>query len=206
MRAHLIALIPLVLATQTQAQQTPVKATRVDGGSVWLYPNGTWRPDPAVASRPVSGTGYIKPAAATESLDILGRAKLSYDPAKWRRGDLDKPNTKTLSHLKGDGYAMVISERLQVPLATLKAIAIKNARNVDPDMKVVSEENRRVNGVDVLCLQLTFTTQGIPFRYFGYYYAGKEGSIQVVTYTGASLFDEYRPDFEELLNGFQIQS
>ena len=59
-----------------------------------------------------------------------------------------------------------------------------------------------MNGTPVTCMEITGTTQGIPFHYFGYYYSGKGGSIQVITYTGESLFEQYRTDFQELLNGF----
>jgi hypothetical protein len=53
-------------------------------------------------------------------------------------------------------------------------------------------------------MQITGTAQGIPFHYYGYYYTGKLGSVQVITYTGESLFEEYKPEFDELLNGLEL--
>ena len=34
--------------------------------------------------------------------------------------------------------------------------------------------------------------KSIPFQYYGYYYSDKNGAIQVLTYTGQNLFDEYK--------------
>ena len=53
-------------------------------------------------------------------------------------------------------------------------------------------------------MQMGGTAKGIPFVFLGYYYSGKEGSIQVITFTADNLFDEYRKEFEEFLNGFEI--
>jgi hypothetical protein len=138
-------------------------------------------------------------------MDVIKGSTLAYDPAKWTLLPSDKPGRRQLTHREGDGYALIFAERLQMPMAALKNIVLQNARTAAPDAKVVREEQRTVNGVTVTCLEMTGTTQGIPFRYFGYYYAGKSGTIQVITYTGDSLFPEYRADFEDLLNGFTAQ-
>jgi hypothetical protein len=38
----------------------------------------------------------------------------------------------------------------------------------------------------------------------GYYYAGKNGAVQVVAITGKSLFSEFEKDFVGFLNGLWI--
>jgi len=48
------------------------------------------------------------------------------------------------------------------------------------------------------------TIQSIPFKYYGYYWSGKSGTVQFLTYTAQNLFDEALPDFSELLNGFVV--
>ena len=68
-------------------------------------------------------------------------------------------------------------------------------------VKVTFEEQRRVNDVDVLAMQMEGTIQGIPFTYYGYYFSGPQGSVQLLTYTGSNLFAEYKPEFEDFLNG-----
>jgi hypothetical protein len=90
-------------------------------------------------------------------------------------------------------------------LENLKKLAIKNAKNAAPDLRVVKEEYRIVNGVKVLFMQMNGTIQGIQFSYYGYYYSFKGGSIQFLTYTAQNLLDEFRPSFESLLNGLVIK-
>ena len=100
---------------------------------------------------------------------------------------------------------MVLSEGISIPISSLKKIALENAKAVAPDSKIVSEETRIVNGKEVLCLILEGTVEQIPFTYYGYYYGGKQGTIQVITFTGQSLFAKYKKEFTEFLNGLEIK-
>lgn len=54
-------------------------------------------------------------------------------------------------------------------------------------------------------LRLEGKTNGIAFTYLGYYYSSPSGTVQVITYTGQNLFQEYRHDFEDFLNGFHVR-
>jgi hypothetical protein len=84
-------------------------------------------------------------------------------------------------------------------------VALNNALEAAPDAKIVEEQRRRVNGTDVVMLRLEGTTSGIAATFLGYYYGGPAGTVQVICYTGQNLFQEYRPDFEDFLNGFHIK-
>ena len=95
----------------------------------------------------------------------------------------------------------MITEGIEIPLLSLRDIAIENARRAAPDLEIKKEEYRTVNGVKVLCLQMNATIRGIPFSYLNYYYSSKSGSIQLLTYTSANLFNGYRSRMEMLLNG-----
>lgn len=145
-------------------------------------------------------------SGATQQIDLLnGKASVSINPTKWKETKSTEAAKRTFEHINGDGYAMIISERIAIPMDKLREIAVANARETAPDLKVVEEQRRLVNGTDVLMLRLEGTVTGVPFTYLGYYYGGSAGTIQVITYTGRNLFDEYRKDFEEFLNGFRIQ-
>lgn len=127
------------------------------------------------------------------------------NPKNWRfkKGDNDDPSEFSFSSKKGeDFYGMLISEKIEISLEALKNIAITNAKDAAPDIEVIKEEYRIVNGVKVLVLQMVGTIQGLKFIYYGYYFSSKNGTIQFLTYTSQSLFDEYEKDLEELLNGF----
>ena len=193
------SILALSLLTSTPlAAQVP--ATTADGRAVMLYENGTWKYAAAVDS-----AASARSAASTSKIDILhGKAALYYDPAKWTETPSDEPGRTTLTHVNGDGLAMIIAERLSMPLETLHRIVLDNARKASPDVHVVSERQVMIGGRSMLEMEFSGTMQGIPFTYLGRYYTGKAGSIQVLTFTGTSLFSEYEPDFREILSGFEV--
>ena len=104
---------------------------------------------------------------------------------------------------ENDAYAMVIAERISIPLEALKNAAVQNMRAVDNEAAIVKEEKRVVNGKPVLAMIMNVKTQGAAFTFYSYYYTGDEGSFQVVTWTGQNLFKELQPELEEFLNGLR---
>lgn len=195
--------VALLLAAAPAAfAQAPTRATTEDGRKVLLYPDGTWKAQPAAPAQGAAGKAFARAAAATERIDLLrGGMALFVDPAKWRQAPSEDPAKISFRHATGEAYGMVVAERLAIPLARLKEIAISNAREAAPDVRVSFEESRRVNELEVLAMQMEGTIQGIPFTYYGYYYSGPQGSVQLLTYTGSNLFGEYKPEFEDFLNG-----
>lgn len=153
-----------------------------------------------------SGSTFTTPRAATQDIDLLnGRAVVSYDPAKWKETKSTDPGRRNFSHSSGDGYASIISERIEIPVDKLRDIALSNARQAAPDVRIIEEQKRRVNSTDVLLLRMEGSTTGIKFTYLGYYYGGPIGTIQVITWTGQNIFKDYRTEFEEFLNGFRVK-
>jgi hypothetical protein len=188
----------LLFASSPLAAQVP--ATTANGRAVMLYENGTWKYAAAVDS-----AASARSAASTSKIDILnGKAALYYDPAKWTETPSDEPGRTMLTHVNGDGMAMIVAERLSMPLETLHKIVLDNARKASPDVRVMSERQLTVGGRSMLEMEFSGTMQGIPFTYLGRYYTGKAGSIQVLTFTGTNLFSEYEPDFREILSGFEV--
>ena len=113
----------------------------------------------------------------------------------------DSPAEYNLSLKGADLFGMIIAEKIEIPLETLKLLAVKNAMDAAPDMKIVKEEYRIVNGIKVLLLQMNGTMQGVKFTYYGYYFSNTNGSVQFVTYTSKKLFESYKSKMETLLNG-----
>jgi hypothetical protein len=201
MPSAIAVLLALALASPLAAQE---RVTTASGRVVLLYPDGTWKYAPT-ATAPPSGKGHNRPAEATARVDFArGRGSLFYDPTKWQETKAKEPGRINLVHTEGDAYAIIIAERLQMSIDALRDLALNNAKAAAPDAQIVSQETRRVNGHDVMALQITGSMQGIGFVYFGYYYVGSEGTFQLLTYTAKNLFDEYKPQFERLLDGFTL--
>lgn len=179
------------------------KAVTESGKKILLYPDGTWKPEQIHSKALIKPGAYSRPVSATAKAEInRGKYFIYYDPKKWRQKENEESGRSSFEHVKGDCGAVIIAERIQIPLESLKEIAFQNAKKAAPDAAISFEEMRTVNGKQVLVLQMTGTIKSIPFQYYGYYYTDKNGAVQVLTYTGQNLFEEYKKDIEDFLNGF----
>jgi hypothetical protein len=196
------ALMLGLLASPVAAQV--VKAVTQDGRFVVLQPNGTWRyMEEAKANSPT----IARPLGATV---LLAGRQVPYgvwlDLARWRVVD-PKQNQAAeyeFTHLGGQAGAIVIPDANRINPDSWKEIVITNARGAAPDARITKEERKTVNGVPVLVLQWEGTGSLGPFIHYGYYYSGSRGAVQIVTYTFAATFEQYRADLTAFLDGFVV--
>ncbi|MFT5892755.1 MAG: hypothetical protein ACI9Y7_002867 [Dokdonia sp.] len=206
MKKIIFALAFLGTLSTINAQQ---KAVTEVGEEVLLYENGTWKyanqEDEIATSVYVNTDPFYRSDDATfllksTKVDIgvwLDLTEWSFQKAQ------DNPEAEYELQLKGeDLYGMIIAEKLEIPIENLKEIALENGREAAPDLQVIQEEYRTVNGQKVLFLQLNGTLQGIKFTYYGYYYSSPSGTVQFITYTSQGLLNSYIEDCEKILNGF----
>jgi hypothetical protein len=182
-----------------------VMGTTDDGRRVKLNSNGTWE----YVSK-TSDTDSAKAESFSKSVNATTQVKSTkndfgfwYDKSKWKMGSKDDNADAefALEHIDGDSYAMFLAERIEIDLENLKDIAVENAKELDPDVKVDVETNRIVNGQKVKYLQMSGQTKGVKFVYQGYYTSNESGTVQFVCFTGRSLLKMYEKDMQELLNG-----
>ena len=210
MKKRYLVLVCLVLGgaaigyCQTPA---PLGATTDDGRRVVLRSDGTWAF--VELTDPTLPENKVRTSPTTSIASVSGKHgffQLFYSPDIWEPQDSQFPAAEFFfHHVDGDVYAMVVSERLAMPLETLKNAALKNARSAGQDLKMKSEEMRLVNGQEVLSMQFDCTVQGVPFAYSGYYWSGEPGSVQVLVWTGSNLLMDYREDIDGLLDGLVIK-
>lgn len=132
---------------------------------------------------------------------------IQYDANQWTvKENTDGDQKYNFTHKNGDLYAFVIEERAEIPLNPLKQAVLTNARSVDPNLQVISEEEKLINGKEFLIIKMQVTGEGIPFIFYGYYYGGPEGTIQFVTFTTPNLLSRYELELTSLLNGLRIGS
>jgi hypothetical protein len=176
-------------STTTNAAESPKAAT---------LPND-------LPSKPAS-SAVSSPEPMAPGLLVFNGAKMSikYDAKKWKQTASKETGKYSFRHMDGDGYGLVIAERMSMSKDALADVAVSNAMETDPNVKVVSKEKRTVNGVDVWFMKMSLNVNGIPVLYYGYYYGGEAGAVQVVMYTGVNLAAEYERDFMEFLNGLNV--
>jgi len=203
-KVFIVGLIVL-FATITKAQINAITET---GDEVVLYNDGTWKylnDSTFEASEiPINDKQFVK---GKNSTFLIKSTKLNIgiwmDPKSWSftKGTLEDASEFEFEKKGEDLYAMLISEKIQIPIETLKIVALQNAKRVSSDIELVQEEYRNVNGIQVLMMQMKGTLQGMKFSYFGYYYSNSNGTIQLLAYTSENLFDNYKQDIELFLNG-----
>ena len=186
-----------------------INAVTENGDAVLLYQDGTWsyldNSMTSIEEIPLSEMKFLK---SKESSFLVKSKNINIgiwiNPKEWTFSkSVDNEDAEFEFSKKGeDLYGMLISEKIEIPVATLKNIAVENARGAIPDIKIMKEEFRMVNGVKVLMLQMGGTIQGMKIVYYGYYYSNSKGTVQLLTYTGQNLFAEYLPVIEMFLNGF----
>lgn len=206
MKAAYFLLFGLFAGDFALAQQKAVTDT---GEEVILFTDGTWvyledRTKLADEIRENS-----RPFTRNKNASFLLKSSrvphgVYLDPKLWSfQKAVDNADAEYELQLKGeDLYAMLITEKIEIPLETLREVAIENGRAVAPDLRIVDEEIRTVNGQRVLLMQLDGTLDGIKFSYYGYYFSGESGTVQFITYTSQNLLNTYKATCETLLNGF----
>ena len=200
---HVIILVCICIQSQAQ-----INALTETGDKVHLFNDGTWK----YVTEPETVSEEIK--MNTQKFERNSKSDFLVKSTKFNVGVWINPKTWSFEKEKpeesaefsfrkknGDLYGMMICEKIPIPLESLKEIALSNARDAAPDIKLVKQEYRMVNGKKILMLQMKGTIQGLKFIYYGYYYSNENGTVQLLTYTGEKLMNEYIADAESLLNG-----
>jgi len=181
------------------------------GDSVVLLSNGTWdyfenyvEPQKIDISR--NSIKFSKPEGSNKAIMGLNDAyKLWFDPSIWKRvpaSELNPDADIALKMKKGDVYAMVIYEELEIDVENLVDISFENATSMSPDISMVKKEYRVVNDNDLIHMQMDGLVQGMKISYISYYASSESGSVQFHIYTGQNLVDKYEEEIYDLLNGF----
>lgn len=196
----------LLFSSLLHAQQKGVTET---GEQVILYENGTWKyandfrnPKLVIKVNPVE----FKKSDNANFLLKSKKAEVGFwiDPKKWIFGKaISNTSAEYELSLKGqDLQAVIIIENLEVPLESLKKIAVENAKSTSPDYHIVHEEYRTVNGLKILYTFSEGTISDIKFNFSAYYYSDKDVAIQFLVIDNKK--DKYKNEIEELLNGISL--
>ena len=153
MRTPFLVLIGLLISYSFSTAQT--SAVTSTGDEVILYEDGTWKYAdgklPSEEEIPVNSKKFKKDKSSTFLIES-SRVDLGFyiNPKKWsfnKDSDINSEAEYELRLKDGDLYGMIISEKFEMPLTTLRDLAVENGRKVAPDLRIVNEEYRTVNGL-----------------------------------------------------------
>ena len=153
-----------------------------------------------------AGSVVEKPATATEYLEsTTADFGVWFDPAAWKVN----PHPQDLfsvefTHVGETGYASLSAERVSTPIGSLPGSVLRNFRNSTPNMHIVGQETRALAGREVLFLTFLGTYLNQPTTFYGYYYSGPEGTVQLVVRIPSAATQRNKSVAEAFLSGLQI--
>ncbi len=161
---------------------------------------------PDMTDTPIDGDAAETPSDLTtiEGADV--NYSLSYDPAEWTftKSTDGSASEYDFENSNGSVFGQVIAEELELDMDTLEETVLANAQAADPKAEITSSTDKMVNGKNVRVLEMKATIEGLNFVYYGYYYTGAEGTLQVMTWTTSNLSDKYRADADVVLGTLKI--
>ena len=209
MKKILISFMLLALVSKSSVAQ--LQAVTDKGDQVLLYEDGTWKYASDVVEDeneiPVSKILFTKNVRSNfEVKSTKVKAGIFINPKVWsyKKNTSGDAHEYTFQCKEKDIYGMMITEKIDVPIESLKKLALSNAKEAAPDTKIITEEYRMVNGKKIFFMQLNGSIDGIKFTYLGYYYSSEGGTIQFVAYTTQNLLNEFKSEMFDLLNGLTI--
>src|SRR5688572_14531242 len=148
---RLLILFLCLIAAQLTAQ---TKAVTSNGEEVILYDNGTWKyvsnENEGLVEIPINPKEFKKPSSSSFQIKSSKiPVGVHINPKKWsfKKADNNEDAEFEFQLKDKDGYAMLISEKIEIPIENLKSLAVDNARAVAPDIQIVKQEYRNVNGI-----------------------------------------------------------
>jgi hypothetical protein len=203
MKNFFLPVIAFLFAFQAGAQVTAITE---EGRAVLLFSNGTWRYlNDSVRVSTLDLPHYTIPGNSTRLLKGKETPyELWYNAEKWNLlPDTVYENSEyAFEYDNGELIAMMITERMQVPLNTIKEAATGSFKRKGSECRIAEEQKIMVNGTEGLLLKIDALVDGIPVSYLNGYFSTREGTFQLITYTAYNLFDRHRKAMMELICGF----
>jgi hypothetical protein len=137
-------------------------------------------------------------------LPITPSASVRYDHKKWKQDVASEDDNYTFSYLSDDVSAVVISNRIPLPMDIVPGFVLAGFQTADPTATIFSQEKRSVNGTEMWFIKIDGRVENVPITYWGYFYANKDGMVGAITISRKAASDEYETDRMEFLNGLRI--
>jgi hypothetical protein len=201
----ILVLVMMLCSISTSVLSQNIRAKTEDGKEVILLSDGTW--EHVTPEEPLPSLSHSNPQGSKRLLKgKRGTYGIWIDEDKWRMSNVtfDPAAEFGFAHTAGNVYAMVIDANLYMPFEQLKNVALENIQKEAPDAKITFEEKRSIKANELFYMTIEGTVQAIPSVFFGYYYSGEAGTIQIITYAAKDLIDDFESDFIEFFNGFEV--
>ncbi|MCB1020120.1 MAG: hypothetical protein KDC27_09330 [Acidobacteria bacterium] len=160
----------------------------------------------AAQETPAPPAEYAKDAEATQPRPgPLGFSTLWMNPLEWTWVNSGREDTEIYFHHEGGAQARMMSKAEgKEPRQQLEE-TLERLRKLDPEARVTFEEERKVNGAPLLCVQIVVgEQQDKTVVYYGYLYGDEARTVQLFTIAAQADLPQLYVDLTSLLNGLEI--
>ncbi len=191
----------------TSLSNSQIKAVTENGDEVILYDDKSWKFINENINKEFDSSKSYPVYYHDENSTFLLKSNVNnvgvmIDPKKWSFNKSATDDSEFEFELKNESlYGLMINEKMEIPLQTLKESAFYNFDFAANDANILEQEYRYINDLLVLKLHMQGTIDGLSVYYYGYYFSGDNGTTQFVTYSTSNLFELYKNEAELLLNG-----
>lgn len=151
---------------------------------------------------------FVKNVRAQEQYQgKFGSYSLWIDPEQWRLAkDFSKENKEDLVFCLRTGciYGNFRAEPIAKSIEDLKQSFLKDLQKYLANIKILNEEIKFVNGVEVLCLNLIGITPGPSANVDVYLYSGESFSVSLSVTCPEEFHSKNEQLIYDFLNGFSI--
>ena len=148
---------------------------------------------------------FKKPKSSKKLIETnIKNFKVWINKRKWKKKITDDPNKVNLIYKDEGAHAILIAEKVRLPAKALRNVVLSSMEAAATDVEVLREENRMVNGVEVLFLKTRVEMNLIRYIFVGYYYTGEVGTFQAMALTEQDYFNHYKTELMDFLNGIDI--
>ena len=212
-----------VLFLFTATAQSQIMAISEKGDTVYLFNDGTWSFSPDFGKEVFEELSFLDmeldiqdnpevfmvPDKSDKEVNFNDKIVIHYNSSDWDRTPPGLYNAEAefaWTSKNEDFYCITIIEEVGLGLENIVKIAIDNLNASSSDeVEIIKLQRRTVNNKELILGVFKLDIKGMDITYCGYYYSDGEFTIQHLTYTHSSIFDQKLPEMMDLLNGLVIK-
>jgi len=149
---------------------------------------------------------YTRAASATKRIKTAyGDFAVWFDEKKWTlTKETVTEKEGRLEFTKGPTLIQVITDSVKGPTDLIPEAVLRHYKEAGGDARIVSKEQRSVNGKQVLSVQFLVTTSPSVQRAYCYFHGGTSGTFGLIALTPENVFDHEAGDIADFLNSIEI--
>jgi hypothetical protein len=168
---------------------------------VGLALNAPLAAQPGAADPPI----HTRAAEAAESYRLpSGIGTVWFDPKKWTLFEQAESKSAVFYYRDKLAEAYLFSSAADRDVESQLADLLERIGAQHGATRVRFKDTRRVNGSDMLCVQIIASSETIDRLFYGYLYSGEQGSIQFITITASTRAPRLYGYLTTLLDGLVI--